>query len=514
MKLNTRLYQAAAIAAALAAGGCGDSYLDTTPTQFIDQEAVSATMQADPSQVQAYVTGAYLNLYDGGEYHTSHDDTGMSLMRFVTDLFCEDVAYHRDAHFLCYDYQLDNRLGNYRRTVNLWKQLYLAVDNANNIIGMLKPAEGEEVDDALSQALLGQAYTLRAYAYFWLVNLWQQPLSMGADQLGVPVKTEDEYLGERVPVGKVYELILSDISTGYGYLKGKGYLTAGKSAFSEYSAAGIYANILMFTGDYAGAARYAEEAIKGGSLNSAADMLSGFNSLDMPEAIWGFAVTNETTNYYASFMSHVDSYFIGYGGQVGFRKLVSSWLYDKVADDDVRKQWFGLNEDWNLLEVDYSYEKSYGFDKYIVGKFRDIYMTTMGTADPFTSDVIYMRTGEMYFVAAEAYALNHEEGKAQQALNAVMSTRLPGYSCSLTGDALLEEIAIQKRIDTWGEGCRYFDAKRRGEEIKRSLSTDYAADLNNYDAIDYSSRDYRMIYRIPTVEMQNNPLIPESDDNK
>lgn len=512
MKFNNIIFKGAIVGALVMASSCSEDFLETQPSQFLDGEDVSASMQEDPSKVQSYVTGAYMNLYDGGEQRQSHDDFGLPAIKIFTDLLCEDVAYHRDAHFFCFDYQLDNRLGNYRRTVSTWRQLYQVVDNANTIIELLKPADGEQPEGDVKK-MLGQAYALRAYSYFWLVNLWQQPLSAGADQLGVPLKTETEYRPERVPVGEIYEQILSDIDTGYKYLEGEGYIS-GKSNISEYAAAFIYANVLMFTGDYDKAAQYAEKAIAGGQLNNEEQMLSGFNSLDLPEVIWGYSVTSETTGYYASFFSHVDSYFIGYGGQVGFRKLVSSYLYDQIDDSDVRKLWFGETAAYNLLKIDFSYEESYGFDEYISNKFRDKYMTTYGEAEPFTSDIIYFRTAEMYYVAAEAYYLAGQVNKAQDMLNTIMATRVPGYNCGKTGQALLDEICIQKRIEMFLEGCRYLDAKRRNEMIERGKSTDYAADLNNYNAINYSSRDYRMIYRIPTVEMQNNPSIPPSDDNK
>lgn len=512
MKLHNIIFNGLAVGALAIASSCSDDFLETKPTEFLDGEDVAASMQEDPAKVQSYVTGAYMNFYNGGDYHTRHDDFGYPAIRLTTDLLCEDVAYHRDQHFFCYDYQLDNRLGNYARTVSMWRQLYQVVDNANTIIELLKPAEGAEPEGEAKQ-MLGQAYALRAYSYFWLVNLWQQPLSAGADQLGVPLKTETEYRPERVPVGEIYDQILSDIDTGYKYHEGEGYIT-GKSNLSEYSAAFIYANVLMFTGEYEKAAQYAEKAIAGGELNTPEQMLSGFNSLDMPEVIWGYSVTSETTGYYASFFSHVDSYFIGYGGQVGFRKLVSSYLYDQIDDNDVRKLWFGESAAYNLLGVDYSYEESYGFDDYISNKFRDKYMTTLGSAEPFTSDIIYFRIAEMYYVAAEAYYLAGQTNKAQDMLNTIMVTRLPGYKCDKSGQALLDEICIQKRVDMFLEGCRYLDAKRRNEMIERSKSDNYAADLNNYNAIDYSARDYRMIYRIPIAEMQNNPDIPASDDNK
>ena len=512
MKIKNTLYKLSMVSAVVLISSCGDDYLETSPTHVLEQDAVTETMQKDPSQVQAYVTGAYLNLYCGGDYWMSHDDFGLPGIKLATDMLCEDIAYHRDVHYFCYDYQLDNRMGNYRRPKSTWNQLYQVVDNANTIITMLKPAEGEEVTDQTAQTMLGEAYSLRAYAYFWLVNLWQHPYSVAKDKPGVPLKTENEYIQKRVNVGEIYEQILSDIGLGYKYLEGKGYHNA-KIGLSEYAAAAIYSNILLFTGDNANAAKYAEIAAKSAPLNSEADMLSGFNSLSMPEVIWGYNVNSETTGYYASFFSHVDSYMIGYGGQVGVRKLIASYLYDKIADEDIRKKWFGYNENYNLNGVSYAYEEKFGFTKYISNKFRDISMTTPPES-PFTSALIYFRSGEMYFVAAEAYYLAGNEGKAREMLNTVMVNRQAGYNCTLSGEALYEEICIQKRIDTFEEGNRYLDAKRRGETIDRSKSVNHAVDLTNFNVITYSAHDYRMIYRIPTTEMENNPEITEDDDNE
>lgn len=496
---------------AMLAASCSDDYLETSPSQYLEEDAVHETTQKDASKVQAYVTGAYMNLVDGGDNRKSHDDFGIPAIKLATDLFCEDIAYHRDVHFFCYDYQLDNRMGNYRRVASAWKQLYAVVDNANTIIGMLKPADGEEPSSESAKIMLGEAYSLRAYCYFWLINLWQQPYSVGKDQPGVPLKTDTEYRQERVSVGDIYEQILSDINTGYTYLEGEGFHN-GKVGLSEYAAAAIYANVLMFTGDYTNAAKYAKIAATSTKLNSESEMLSGFNSLSMPEVIWGYNVTSETTGYYASLFSHIDSYMIGYGGQVGCRKLVASALYDKIADNDVRKKWFGYNEEYNIVGIDYKYEKGYNMTQYIQNKYRDVYIT--GTGDPFASAIIYFRSGELYFVAAEAYYLAGDEASAKSMLNTVMATRIPNYSFSGSGDALYQEICLQKRIDTWMEGNRYLDAKRRNETIDRSTSTNHAEDLSAINAITYSARDYRMIYHIPTVEIENNPYITSKDDNQ
>ncbi len=505
MKLHNITLKGLALGVLFVASSCSDDFLDTKPEGMIDAEDVNATMQKDPSLVQSYLTGAYMNFYNGGEWRTSHDVYGIQGLRIALDMMTDDVTLPRNAQWFAFDYQLDNRMANYRRTTATWRELYQVINDANTVIEFLKPANDAPVEGD-AKKMLGQAYALRALNYYYLINMWQQPYSVDPDAPGVPVKTESEYRPERVPVKEVYNQIISDITTAYDYLKGE--TITDKGSISEYAAAFIYANVLMFTGDYAGAAQWAETAMKGASLNSNADMLSGFNSLDMPEVLWGYKVDTENTCYYASFFSHMDTYMPGYGGQVGYRKLIASELYDQIADNDIRKQWFGYVDDYNLLEVDFSYEQGNGWLPYLSNKFRDKYLTSLGAEGPFTSDVIYMRVAEMYYVAAEAYYLNNQPEKAQEVMTAIMSTRVPGYTCTSTGDALYKEICVNKRIDMFEEGSRLFDIKRRNESIDRALSVNAPiAQLDYINAVKYKGQDDKMIYMIPDAEIQNNPEI-------
>ena len=42
-------------------------------------------------------------------------------------------------------------------------------------------------------------------------------------------------------------------------------------------------------------------------------------------------------------MSQVDPYGPGYGGNLGNYKMISSDLYEKISDNDIRKKWFGVD---------------------------------------------------------------------------------------------------------------------------------------------------------------------------
>ena len=305
----------AILAAAFMMGSCSDDFLDKEPSENASEDQIKDLLDKDPTAIQAYITGYYKNMFSP-EAQQSHDDFGLKAFELATDLMGDDMAY-MTSHFFVYDYLLDNRASSYRRTTTYWQELYAVISGANEVISGLK--EQADSGDESVEKMLGQSYTIRAYCYFWLINMYQQPYEWNKDKLGIPIYTESETKLNRVPVSEVYEQILSDIDKGYNYLKGKGI--AKKDELNEYAAAAIYANILSFVNDYPDqwneVAKYAKLAIEGGSLMSEKELLSGFNDLSLSEVLWGADINGETNTFYASFMSQVDPYGPGYGGNLG-----------------------------------------------------------------------------------------------------------------------------------------------------------------------------------------------------
>lgn len=73
-----------------------------------------------------------------------------------------------------------------------------------------------------------------------------------------------------------------------------------------------------------------------------------------------------------------------------------------------------------------------------------------------------MRVEEMYLIQAEAVA-HYDEATGKALLESFMSHRAKGYKCpaaASTGDALIDEIIFQKRMEFWGEGIAIYDMKR------------------------------------------------------
>lgn len=486
-------------AAAFCMQSCSDDFLDKEPSKNASLEQVQEAIDQDPEALNAFVSGFYKNLYDP-EARDSHDDFGLKAFELATDLMGEDMAY-KTSHFFIYDHLLDNRDATYRRSRTFWQSLYAAISGTNEVISKLigKSEEWNETE----KSMMGQSYVIRAYCYFWLINMYQQPYEWNKDKPGIPLYNEKEIRLNRVPVKEIYDQILGDLEKGFDLLKGTG-MPADKSYMNEYAAAAIYANVLSFVNDYPDqwnkVAEYADYATKGGELMTEKELLSGFNNIALSEVLWGADINSETNTFYASFMSHIDAQGPGYGGALGNYKMIASALYDKIADNDIRKQWFGV-------EVS---EKNahYPLRQYIQKKFMDT--GTTGTDDTFCSDYIYFRTGEMYFVGAEALYRAGKQAEAKAKLEEVMRTRVPGYTCNKTGNELLEEIMIQKRIEMWGEGRRLFDMKRRGENLDRTASTN----MNATAPMQVPAGSKLFIYQIPQKELDANLEISEEDQNE
>lgn len=486
--------------------GCSSSFLDTDINENASSDQISKEIARDPNKLKGFLSGNYKNVF-APEAQASHDDFGLKALQLAMDLMTDDIAY-KTSGFFVFDYDLDNRGSKYRRSNSTWQQFYAIINGANEIIkkvGMIDdiPANTDEeiANKNVLVNMVAQSYVLRAYAYFWLINMYQQPYEWNKDKPGIPIYTETEIILSRAPVKDVYTQIIADIDYGYKLLEGKTASSPDKSQINEYSAAAIYAKVLEFVNDYPNQkteiVKYAKLAIAGGALmTSKDDLLSGFNSLDLSEVLWGSAIDKESNTFYASFMSHMDPYSPGYGGDLGNYKMVASELLSEIPDTDVRKDWFGIS-----LPED---NPHYPYRKYIQKKFVDV--GSLGKGEVFASDYIYLRVAEMYFIAAEALYNDGKQEEARTMLEQVVKTRNPQYSTQ--GKDLLDEIKTQKRIEMWGEGTRLLDMKRRGEGLNRTKSTNH----NVSTKMEVPANDKLFIYRLPDKEVNANDELGELND--
>lgn len=123
----------------------------------------------------------------------------------------------------------------------------------------------------------------------------------------------------------------------------------------------------------------------------------------------------------------------------------------------------------------------------------------------------FLRAGELILTEAEAAAEQNKDDVAQNCLNELNSNRMSNYTCSLTGDALKEEIRLYRRMELWGEGDSWFSFKRWNVTAKREIWKENDPTSNNflpaYEGTYDPSYSNGWRYEIPKSEKDYNNII-------
>jgi hypothetical protein len=169
---------------------------------------------------------------------------------------------------------------------------------------MATPLDGDLAD------ILGQAYAYRAYAYYDLITHYAKGYLVGnpSSDPGVPLQTgtAPPYTsGPRATVQEIYNLMNTDIDEAIVYFEQADPRCSGgtdcKSNLNLNVAYGLKARIALSSGEWATAASSAVAAREGYPLMDETDWKAGFNSLDLPEVIWGSNVIGTETVFFRSY---------------------------------------------------------------------------------------------------------------------------------------------------------------------------------------------------------------------
>lgn len=121
--------------------------------------------------------------------------------------------------------------------------------------------------------------------------------------------------------------------------------------------------------------------------------------------------------------------------------------------------------------------------------------------------IIYV--AEMYLIEAEAKA-RLGQPNAANILFELEKARNPDYVLSSnSGQALVDEILLQRRIELWGEGFRFFDLKRTNSGLDRTGANHDFAIVNG--VISVPATDKRWQWLIPRAEITANPLVEQNE---
>ncbi len=498
-----------AVATSVLATSCKKDFLETKPSEFTTPEQLSAAAKQDPKLLDGNISGLYTTMFTAGVGGTTnHDDFGQKGVDIYTDMLCSDMV------LAALNYGWYEPVVRYTASVDFtrnevyvpWRYYYRQIFGANSIIDILG---GTDVVPETNQLkiTMAQAKTMRAYGYFYLSQIYATGYGDGSAKI-LPIYTGTDINKANQPKStakEVWDLMVSDLTQAITYMDG--YKRTSKNQVDKNVAKGLLAYVLAARGkaeDWIQVEKLSKEIKDSYPKTTASEVVytgnnltkAGFNNVATPSWMWGVDITLAQDLDLISWWGQVDLFTYSYAW-AGDPKTIDEGLYNSIAVDDIRKKQFDPPN--GGLEATYGYSPG-DFDYMPLNKFFDPGRKDGGQRQ-VTTDLIYMRSDEFYLLYAEALAHNGKEGEAKTALSSYLSDRKQdlSYINSLAGQALLNEIYLQTRIELWGEGKSYLAMKRNKAIITRGANHLF------FEGDSFKYNDPKLTFVIPQAEVLNNP---------
>jgi starch-binding outer membrane protein, SusD/RagB family len=466
---------------------------------FADEEYLTLShaqklTELGSTQGLAALDGAILAYFrDGG---SSYDEFGLKAVDMAMDLKSNDMDMTDDSWFG--DYSLfDNHVLTSGDNEFLWEFFYKIINQANGIINSIDPT----VSPVETLNYYYQSHSYRGIAYFYLLRLYQHTRAAdGAD--AVPIDFGDFVGNQNSTVAQVKKQITDDLEAAYLGLKD--YDRGSSKELVDASVVAAYLSRYYLTYEnWEKAIEYADVAIAAGTISSEVD--HGYDSLSLSEVIWGSEVTATTSETYASFFAHMSHIQDGYTGW-SHDKTINSLLYEAIPSTDKRKAWFA-ERDYEAGEiiVPGTWDMYLGISKYAGMKFFAFDDDGSNGLGKFVGDYIYLRNTEFILTKAEALAQQSKFSDAADELYDLNSVRDPSYVLSTkTGQDLIDEILLYRRIEMWGEGLGMLDMARLGIGLNRKDGRVNGMIPGGNNLV-IPALDDKFIYAIPLSELDAKP---------
>lgn len=497
--MNNGYFVALLGSAMLLTTSCSD--LDTNPSgSTMSDGQLNEVLAQDPSKLKSEVSGMYANMIEYGAIAqwygaVRHYDFGYASTMMMMDASGQDEPsqvsgynwYNKPLRFV-------DRTANSETTYFIWNQCYKNIKVANDV---LKSVDLENLSD-VAKSYVGQAYAMRAFEYFTLIQLYQFTYKGHEDAAGVPLVTEKTTEAEannnpRAAVKDVYKQIMDDLNIAIDYLTDS---RSAKSEINRQVAYGLRARVNLVMQNWSDAAADAKKAAEGYTpLSKEAAAAPGFNDVSASNWIWGNIVDESNDivqtgilNFPAMMCSFTGN---GYSPTYACR-MINSKLWKEIPSTDVRKGWW-IDENLNSSIVDSKYvvhQKDEDEEGNVV-KYLAVYNQTgdevADITEPYTNvkfgayknqygnelnacDIPLMRVEEMILIQAEATAMggNVEEGK-RILEDFVRTYRDPSYTCNAsTAEGVQDAVWFQRRVELWGEGFSFTDLLRLKKPLDRT----------------------------------------------
>lgn len=356
---------------------------------------------------------------------------------------------------------------------NLWSSAYNIIYATNSLLEGIEEPESN-LSTEVSNKLEGESKFVRAFTYFYLVNLYGN----------VPLITTTDYqvnsLVSRTSKEEVYDKILEDLTDASSLLSDD-YTSGERTEVTRAAAYALLARVQLYLQNW-------EEAEKNSSLviqNTQYEILQDLNQVFMKnskEAIWqlspegrGQSLTN--TSEGSIFIIDPMWYFFA------ILKLDDSFANSFDNEDDRLHNWVGYNDELGVF-FPFKYKISYSTD------------------EPIEYSMV-LRLAEQYLIRAEAKA---RMGDLDGAISDIDILReragldpVKEFEPNLSQNELVSLIMEERNKELFAEwGHRWLDLKR----------TDRAGEVFS-NTTGWETTD--TYYPIPESELTKNPNLTQNE---
>lgn len=394
-----------------------DSYLDIQP--------VGKVIPTTLAEYRALFTSAYIN---------ELNDKGVTEVRtdIASVLQSENITSPQNS-FGDIEKWNDGNPSASTREFN-WSSYYTNIYYANAIID--KKDEITEGNQEEINQLAGEAYLMRAYMHFILVNLYGQPYTKAGapESKAIPLKLDLDLEGTptKNAVKEIYASILSDVTSARKLMNIKEWETKYAYRFSTISVDALESRVYLYMGDW-------EK-----SYNASERLLAEKSDLEDLNA-----ENPKSPNDYTS-AERITAYEIILNSDNTSSFVVTPSFYQKYEEGKDLRRAIYFTDNKELMSI-----------KTGASKFKCTF-----------------RTGEFYLNSAEAAAHLNKLTEARARLLKLMENRYTteGYEQkreavnNMNQEQLITEILNERALELAFEGHRWFDLRRTTRpEIRKEI---------------------------------------------
>jgi len=423
---------------------CSDDFVEREFYQEVEQSSLKTTQE-----MQSFVRGTYVSMRNTQYY-------GADFLAYAEIRSDEMYSTLQGGYYTnVYNYtQVSNDL--YAR--DTYNRIYEVVGKANIVINSdLNSIQGTAADKATATFAQGQAYGLRAIAFFDAFRLYgQKYIPNGTLGIVLPLKFDPKALMARATIAETEAQIDADFTKALQLMSTGTVYSNTKSDLTVNALKGMMSRFYLYKGDYAKVRSLTNDLIGKYNVIAAGLHQTSFQFLmngAAPNSIFELAVGVNSSLSTGSYRQRLNP--LGYGNIV-----VSASAYNAYAANDIRR---------SLITVS-------GTGANAVRYLSNNNGTGKYTNNVGADNIKILRYEEILLNGIEAELNGGDSTKALTYYNQILTNR--GLDAATSVNMTL--LKAERMKELLGEGLRQWDLRRWGDVVPRPAVASADQNLNAF----------------------------------